>query len=138
MNKDLYYCSAWKHQFYNNYDICVSDLIQYGGLLQIHCIATLNNEVVCGFSRKDLSSFEKNIRAHVRKFIEKMETEYIKQANKDYTVKIWYYNLNDEDLNTKDIPLRIAITFYQPRKIDNKEQEILKEHIFMELCQLLK
>lgn len=141
MNKDLYYCQQWKHQFYKDYDICVSDFVENrvgGALLQIHCVVIHNNEVVRGFREKDLFRFEENIRAHIRAFIDKMGMVYPERADEELTVKMWYYNPDGSNLNTSDIPLRIAITFYRPKKIEDKEQTLLKEQIFTELCDLCK
>lgn len=139
MNKGLYYCQDWKHQFYKDYDICVSDFVadrSGGALLQIHCVVIHNNKVVRGFHTKDLLQFEKNVRAYIRAFINKMGMQY-PEREETLTVKIWYYNPDDTDLNTSDIPLRIAITFFRPKKIEDNEQTLLKEQIFTELCDLL-
>lgn len=139
MNERLYYCEDWKHQFYKDYEICVSDFVESRGsaLLQIHCVVIRNNKVVRGFHSKDLLQFEKNIRAYIRAFIDRMGMCYPERWEEGLTVKMWYYNPDDSDLNTSDIPLRIAITFYRPKKIEDKEQILLKEQIFTELCDLL-
>ena len=140
MNERLYYCQDWKHQFYKDYDICVSDFVEDrsgGALLQIHCIAIRNNKVVRGFHTKDLLQFEKNIRAYIRTFIDRMGMRYPERGAESLTIKMWYYNPDGSDLNTSDIPLRIAITFYRPEKIEDKEKISLKEQIFTELCDLL-
>lgn len=139
MNNSLYYCQDWKHQFYKEYDICVSDFVEDrsgGGLLQIHCVVIHNNKVVRGFHTKDLLQFEKNIRAYIRAFIDRMGMRS-PEGEETFTVKMWYYNPDGSDLNTNDIPLRIAITFYRPKKIEDKEQILLKKQIFTELCDLL-
>lgn len=62
---------------------------------------------------------------------------YPERSDESYTVKMWYYDLDDE-LNIDDIPLRIAITFYRPKKVEDKEQALLKEQIFTALCDLLR
>ena len=139
MNKDLYYCQQWKHRLYEDYDICVSDFVDVrdgGVLLQIHCVVIHNNEVVRGFRTENLFRFEKNIRAHIGAFIDRMGMVC---PGRDETrdVRLWYYNPDGSDLNMSDIPLRIAITFYRPKKIEDKEQTLLKEQIFTELCYLL-
>lgn len=136
MSKDLYYCQQWKHRFYKDYDICVSDFVENevgGALLQIHCVVIHNNEVV---RVKDLFQFEHNIRVHIRAFIDRMGMVY-PGRDEARDVRLWYYNLDGSNLNTNDIPLRIAITFYRPKKIEDKEQALLKEQIFTELCDLL-
>lgn len=139
MDKKLYYCQYWKHQFYKKYRICVSDFVEDkigGELLQIHCVVIRNYKVVRGFQTKDLFQFEKNIRDYIRAFIDRMGMRY-PEREEALTVKIWYYNPDGSDLKTRDIPLRIAITFYRPKKIEDKEQTLLKEQIFTELCNLL-
>ncbi|MDE6502459.1 MAG: hypothetical protein K2L10_10280 [Ruminococcus sp.] len=137
MNDNLYYCKDWKHQSYKDYDICVSDFVEEptkGVLLQIHCLVTHNNKVVCR-NMKDVVGFEINVRHHVRTFMNKMGMTQ-PERDETFTVKMWYYT-PDGSAFKKDIPLRIAITFFRPIKIEDKEQQLLKEQIFNELCNLL-
>ncbi len=123
MNENLYYCKDWKHQSYKDYDICVSDFL-----------VTRNNKVVhCNI--KDVLEFEINVRHHVRTYMNKMGMTQ-PERDETFTVKMWYYT-PDGSAFKKDIPLRIAITFFRPIKIEDKEQILLKEQIFNELCNLL-
>ena len=136
MNKDLYYCKDWKHQFYKGYDICVSDFVESSGggvLLQIHCVVIRDDKVV---RVESVSEFQRNIINHIRAFIDKMG---MCEPGRDETrdVRIWYYTPDGSYWNKGEIPLRIAITFYRPKKIEDKEQILLKEQIFKELCDLL-
>ena len=143
MNENLYYCREWKHKFYKEFDICVSDFAENirnrngGGLLQIHCVVIHNNKVVRGLCTKDLSQFEKNVRMCVRMFIDTIGTD-INYYDYD-EVRIWYYNSDDREFDTNDIPLRLAITFHRPTKLNGNEKEIeeLKVLIYNELYKLI-
>lgn len=135
MNKELYYCSAWIHQNYKEYDVCVSDFVEYKGMLQIHCIAMKNGEVVRGFTTSGLIAFEEKVRTYVRMFINKPGTDGYYDA---LTVKMWYYNPDDREFDTNDIPLRTAITFFRPLSIDKESQSMLKEQILKALFELLE
>ncbi len=39
MSEDLYWCKHWEHKWHGRFETCVSDYIEAGVLLQIHCIA---------------------------------------------------------------------------------------------------
>lgn len=130
MDKGLYYCSNWEHQFYKEYDVCVSDFVEHKDMIQIHGIAIKNGEVVRGFSTDDLRGFEEKVRVSVRMFIDKGGAADFYDAR---TVKIWYYDPDNRDFNTDDIPLRFAITFFRPLNIDKEAKSMLKEQLLQTL-----
>ena len=135
MDKELYYCSNWKHQFYKGYDVCVSDFVEHKGMIQIHGIAIKNGKVVRGFSTDDLREFEEKVRSYVRIFIDKGGTDGYYDAR---TVKIWYYNPDNRELSTDDIPLRFAITFFRPFNMDKEAQSMLKDQLLQTLFEQLE
>ena len=135
MDKELYYCSNWEHQFYKEYDVCISDFVEHMGMIQIHGIAIKSGNVVRGFSTDDLGEFEENVRTYVRLFIDKCGADDYYDAR---TVKIWYYNPDNRELDTCDIPLRFAITFYRPLNADKEAQSLLKEQLLQTLFEQLR
>ena len=135
MDKELYYCANWKHQFYKEYDVCVSDFVEHSGMIQIHGIAIKNGKVVRGFSADDLREFEEKVRTYVRIFINKGGADDFYDAR---TVKIWYYNPDDKEFNTDNIPLRFAITFFRPFNVDKEAQSMLKEQLLQALFEQLE
>ena len=135
MDRELYCCSVWKHQLYKEYNVCVSDFVENKPFFQIHCVAFKNDKVVRGFRTSDLARFEDNIRRCVRRFIN--ASGELPDEDEALTVKIWYYNPDDSRIDTNDIPLRIAITFYRPRIIETENKVLLKQQIYNELYNLL-
>ncbi len=120
---------------HSSYDICVSDFLKRAdmpGLIQIHYTVTHNGEIVRGFCTKDLIPFEQKVRAEIRMLFERLEDNQT-----DRTIKIWYINPDDRKFDTNDIPLQIAITFYQPANMDKEAQTLLKEQITGILRELL-
>ena len=135
MDNELYYCSNWGHQFYKEYDVCISDFVEHMGMIQIHGIVIKNGNVVRGFSADDLCEFEEKVRTYIRMFIDKCGTDDYYDAR---TVKIWYYTPDNRELDTDDIPLRFAITFYRPLNVDKEIQSLLKEQLLHTLFEQLR
>lgn len=108
MKKELYYCKYWEHIYCFDYDICVSDIIysEDRNMAQIHMIVMKRGKVVRGITGSSLSEFENIIREFIRKHLNK-ENDSLETG----VVKIWYYNIDDSPIDSKDVPLRIAITF---------------------------
>lgn len=119
---------------YDHYNICNSDFLESGSLLQIHYSVMQNDEVIRGFCTRDLIPFEQKVRAKIRLIFEQLGD---KQT--DRTIKMWYRNMDGSDFSdTCDIPLNIVITFYKPLSIDNGILELLKRQIYQCLCELME
>lgn len=108
MNKEFYYCKYWEHIYFGEYEMCVSDIILSNDkkMAQIHIIIMKNGKVVRGISSLSLEKFENTIRELIRNGIDAKNNLLDKG-----TIKIWYYNMDDSQINSKDVPLRIAVTF---------------------------
>lgn len=113
----------------DNCNICISEYLEYGSLLQLHCSITENGEIVRGYCSKDLTSFEVKVRSEIRKIFDQLE-----DAKTDRTIKMWYKNEDSRELDTEDIPLKIIITFYKPEHFNDEIGEILKRSV----CPLLR
>lgn len=127
MNKELYYCKYWKHMYYFDYDICVSDIIYSNdkNIAQIHMVVMKKGKVVRGITSSSLNEFENIIRGFIRK-------QFSKKNNllENGVVKIWYYNIDDSPVDSKDVPLRIAITFSNSgESIPVEEYVIFRQNI---------
>ncbi len=99
-------------------------------MIQIHGIAIKNGKVVRGISTDDLKGFEEKVREYVRMFVDKGVTADFYDAR---TVKIWYYDPDNREFDTDDIPLRFAITFFAPLNIDKEAKSMLKEQLLQTL-----
>lgn len=117
-----------------SYDIVISDFIEYGALLQIHCSITQNDELVRGFCSKDLTSFEQKIRSEIRMIFDRLEDK-----KTDRTIKMWYSNSDGSSFSdTNDIPLKIIITFFKPSNMDDRTKEVLKQSLYPHLQDLVE
>lgn len=135
MKKEFYYCNYWEHIYYANYEMCVSDIIcsNDNKMAQIHMIIMKNEKVVRGMSTSDLQEFECDIREIIRNvYCENNEFD-------SGTVKIWYYNFDDSQINSQDIPLRIAVTFNTHKKeLSSEEDNDLRNDLYDSLKKIVK
>ena len=133
MNKELYYCKHWKHIFYSEYEVCVSEIIYSNNkkMAQIHIIVMKEGVVVRGISKSFLSGFEKDIRESI---INRFNTD--NGMLKEMPIKIWYYNLDDGRVDPNDIPLRIAVTFSNP-SANIEDYSKIREEIYVHLKSLV-
>lgn len=53
-----------------NCNIYISEYIEYGSWLQLHCSITENGEIVRGYCSKDLTSFQVKVRGQIRKIFD--------------------------------------------------------------------
>ena len=128
MNKELYYCKYWEHIYYFDYEMCISDIIYSDNkkMAQIHIIVMKEGRVVRGISGSTLGEFEEVVRELIRKRFN------VKNNLLDgEVVKVWYYNIDDSQIDFNDIPLRIAITFANlEQTISIEEYDILRQNIY--------
>ena len=104
MSEDLYWCKHWEHKWHGRFETCVSDYIEAGVLLQIHCIAIEHERgdiwLVRGFNTTD---FQKKIREAVHTFQVEMG---FPQERYDMGTHIWYYNPDGSSWHgVDDIPI---------------------------------
>lgn len=119
---------------YDNYDINVSDLLEYGELRQIQCCITQNGELIRGFCAKDLTHFEVEVRRKMREIFDQSGDE-----KHDQTIKMWYCNADGSSFSsTDDIPLKIIITFYELKNMDDNIKEMLKHCLYSHLQKLVE
>ena len=137
MREDLYYCKDWAHRQYKNCELCVSELIENGGLVQIHCLAMRDGKVLRGYRASDMYDFEHGAREHVRAFIKENGMRCPERKDEGLTVKIWWYEPDESKIDTQDICFRTAITFYRPEKIDTQSAESLIEQLYGELYKFI-
>lgn len=137
MQEKLYYCRDWAHRAYKGCELCVSELIEHGGLVQIHCIAMHDGKVLRGYKASELYDFERGVRDHVRAFIQENGMLYPERKDEGLDVKIWWYEPYDSRIDTHDICFRTAITFYKPKKIDSESAERLIEQLYGELYKFI-
>ena len=137
MTEELYYCRDWVHRQYKGCELCVAELVENIGLVQIHCLAMRDGKVMRGYRASDLYDFEHNVRALVRAFIKENGMRYPERKDETLTVKIWWYEPDGSEIVTKDICFRTAITFYRPEKIDSKSAEGLIEQLYGELYKFI-
>ncbi len=117
-----------------SYDISISDFIEHGSLLQIHCSITQQDELVRGFCSKDLTSFEQKVRSEIRMVFDRLEDK-----KTDRTIKMWYCNSDGSSFgDTNDIPLKIIITFFKPLNMDDRTKEVLKQSLYPHLQELVE
>lgn len=114
-------------------NIYISEYIEYGSLLQLHCSVTENGEIVRGYCSKDLTSFQVKVRGQIRKIFDQLE-----DVKTDRTIKMWYKNEDAGELDTNDIPLKIIITFYKPEHFNDETGEILKQSLYPFLRELVE
>ena len=129
MNRELYYCKYWKHIFWKEYEICVSDIIysERAKMAQIHIIIMKEGQVVRTISDLKLEDCEN----HIRTIIRDAFSNDAWFAEKD-VIKIWYYNINDTPVEKSNIPLRMAITFTSHVKSDIliEKFNIIREKVY--------
>ena len=136
MSEDLYWCKHWEHKWHGRFETCVSDYIEAGVLLQTHCIAIEHERgdswLVRGFNTSD---FQKKIREAVHTFQVEMG---FPQERYDMGTHIWYYNPDGSSWHgVDDIPMRVAITFYHPDKVEEEAFRLLQQQIYEILWEVL-
>ena len=137
MREDLYYCRDWEHRQYQGYELCVSELIEHHGLVQVHCLIMRDGKVLRGYRASDLHDFGSDVRKLVRAFILENGMRYPERKDEGLTVKVWWYTPDESGIDTQDICFRTAITFYRPEKIDSKSAERLIEQLYDELYKFI-
>lgn len=119
---------------YGGCDIAISDFNEGEGLFQIQCNITWHNEPVRGFCTDDLLSFERKIRSEIQMVFDRSEDE-----KTDRTVKIQYCSADGSECReTKDIPLKMIITFFKPSNMDDGTKELLKQRLYPHLRDLVE
>jgi hypothetical protein len=141
MPEDLYWCKQWEHKWHGRFETCVSDLIEDGGLLQIHCIAIehmrADSWLVRGCATGD---FQKKIREAIHAFQVEMgfPRDWYDMDDSEFYAHIWYYNPDGSHWSgADDIPMRIAITFHRPIKVEEKAFQFLQQQIYEILWETL-
>lgn len=141
MTEDLYWCKQWEYKWHGRFETCVSDLIEERSLLQIHCIAIehmrADSWLVRGF---DTADFQKKIRKVIYEFQVKMGIphDWYDMDNSELQAHIWYYNPDGSSWNSADdIPMRIAITFHRPIKVEEEAFKMLHQQIYEILWEVL-
>lgn len=141
MEEDLYWCKQWKHQWHGRFETCVSDLIEEGGLLQIHCIAIEHMRTDSWLVRGcDTTDFQKKIREVIHAFQVKMgfPRDWYDMDNSELQAHIWYYNPDGSDWSSADdIPMRVAITLHRPDKVEEEAFKLLQQQIYEILWEVL-
>ena len=88
--------------------------------------------LVRGFNTSD---FQKKIREAVHTFQVEMG---FPQERYDMGTHIWYYNPDGSSWHgVDDIPMRVAITFYHPDKVEEEAFRLLQQQIYEILWEVL-
>lgn len=141
MTEDLYWCKQWEHKWHGRFETCVSDLIEEGSFLQIHCIAIEHMRADSWLVRGcAMGNFQKKIREVIHTFQVKMGLphDWDDMNESKLHAHIWYFNPDGSHWGgTDNIPMRITFTFHRPIKVEEEAFQLLQQQIYEILWEVL-